>query len=55
MDKFVAAMIVPFLANWAQSSGPVDQNVVIPYFPRPSNRHWQARYGMAVVVVTDVN
>ena len=44
-----------FLANWAQSSGQIQQNVVIPYIPAPGHRHWQARYGAAAVVVTDVS
>lgn len=37
-------------ANWAQVSGNIDQNVVVPYFPGPNQPHWQARYGMATVV-----
>ncbi len=36
-------------ANWAQSSGYLEQNVVIPAMPSPAVKHWQSRYGMASV------
>lgn len=39
-----------FCANWAQSSGDIKQNIVIPYYPSPPNPHWAARYGMVSVV-----
>ena len=38
-------------ANWAQSSGEIQQNVVIPAYPSPAKKHFQPRYGHAVVVV----
>ena len=37
-------------ANWAQTSGDVKQNVVIPYYPSANREHWNARYGHATVV-----
>ena len=40
-----------FAANWAQTSGFIEQNTVFPYIPSVSNKHWQARYGMATVTV----
>lgn len=40
-------------ANWAQSSGDFAQNVVFPYIPSPSNRHWQGRFGHATVMAKD--
>lgn len=38
-------------ANWAQASGKLQQNIVIPYIPSPARPHWTARYGAAAVVV----
>lgn len=38
-------------ANWAQASGEVSQNVVIPYVPSPEKPHWAARFGMTTVAV----
>ena len=34
-------------ANWAQTSGYLEQNVVIPAIPSPAVKHWQPRYGMS--------
>ena len=44
---------ISLAANWAQTTGKVQQNVVIPTMPTLSNPHWERRYGMAVVVVDD--
>ena len=38
------------IANWAQVSGHIDQNIAVPYFPGPNQPHWGARYGMVSVV-----
>ena len=37
-------------SNWAEVSGEVEQNVVIPFYPSPNNKHWGPRYGFAMVV-----
>ena len=42
-------------ANWAQASGYIDQNVVIPSIPSPTKKHWQARYGFASLVFPNVS
>lgn len=42
-------------ANWAQSSGYIEQNVVFPYIPSPSSKHWGARYGMTTIVRPSVS
>ena len=42
-------------ANWAQSSGPIAQNIVIPYYPSPNTPHWQARYGMVSIIAPPVD
>ena len=42
-------------ANWAQASGYIDQNVVIPTIPSPTKKHWQARYGFASLVFPNVS
>lgn len=39
-----------FTANWAQASGNIQQNTVIPYYPAPGKPHWGPRYGMAAAV-----
>ena len=39
------------LANWAQSTGQIQQNIVISRYPSPEYQHWNPRYGMAAVVV----
>ena len=38
-------------ANWAQTSGFIEQNVVFPTIPSVSMKQWQARYGMATIVI----
>ena len=38
-------------ANWAQTSGFIEQNVVFPYIPSVSTKHWQARFGMATITI----
>lgn len=43
-----------FVANWAQGSGYIEQNVVIPQQPTLSHPHWQARYGMSTAVILNV-
>jgi hypothetical protein len=40
-------------ANWAQTTGKLEQNVVIPRMPTPAYRHWAQRYGHAVVVASN--
>ncbi|KAJ1457952.1 hypothetical protein M885DRAFT_480910 [Pelagophyceae sp. CCMP2097] len=37
-------------SNWAQTTGPLKQNTVIPYMPSAQNPHWSARMGFAVAV-----
>lgn len=37
-------------ANWAQASGKVQQNIVVPAYPTPGSQHWSPRYGMATIV-----
>lgn len=37
-------------ANWAQSSGKLKQNTVIPNIPSPSHPHWQPRFGAQLLV-----
>lgn len=41
-------------ANWAQTSGYLDQNVVIPTIPSPAKKHWQARYGFSNLAFPNV-
>ena len=41
-------------ANWAQTSGEIEQNVVLPAMPSPTLSHWQARFGHATVIAADV-
>ena len=38
-------------SNWAQTSGRLDQNVVITKIPSADNLHWAARYGHATTVM----
>lgn len=40
---------IGFSSNWAQTSGILQQNVVIPRFPTPEFPHWEKRYGHAAV------
>jgi hypothetical protein len=40
-------------SNWAQTTGKLEQNVVIPRYPSPAYRHWAQRYGHAVVVASN--
>jgi hypothetical protein len=40
-------------ANWAQTTGKLGQNVVIPRYPTPAYRHWAQRFGHAVVVASN--
>ena len=42
-------------ANWAQSSGDIAQNIVIPYYPSPPNPHWAARFGMVSIIAPPVD
>jgi hypothetical protein len=42
-------------SNWAQTTGDVSQNVVVPQIPKPAHPHWNKRYGMAIVAVDDPN
>lgn len=52
----ITLLVQPCLtANWAQTSGNIQQNVVFPAIPTPVNRHWQARFGHATVVAKDVS
>jgi len=37
-------------ANWAQVSGNIQQNTVIPYYPTPGTPHWAARFGHVTIV-----
>ena len=41
--------------NWAQTSGKVAQNVVVPRRPSPDFPHWSERYGAAVVLAREPN
>ena len=45
---------IDFIANWAQSSGPLLQNTVIPYLPNDANPHWNPRYGMVSVAMVRI-
>ena len=38
-------------SNWAQTSGYLDQNVVITKIPSVENQHWSARYGHATAIL----
>ncbi len=40
-------------SNWAQTTGKLSQNIVIPRFPTPAYRHWAQRFGHAVVVTSN--
>lgn len=40
-----------FPANWAQTSGKISQNIVIPYYPAPGKPHWSQRYGHVTITV----
>lgn len=42
-------------ANWAQSSGAIEQNLVFPYIPSPATKHWGPRYGMTTVSIEGVS
>ena len=42
-------------ANWAQTSGNIQQNVVFPAMITPVHKHWQARFGHATVIAKDVS
>ena len=33
-------------ANWAQVSGEIQQNVVVPYLPGTQRPHWSGRTGL---------
>eukprot|EP01039_Chlorochromonas_danica_P008280 gene8280-9129_t len=44
-----------FVANWAQSSGEMAQNIAIPYLPAPATPHWSPRFGMATIVTSTTN
>lgn len=44
-------IICNFKANWAQASGEIQQNVVIPYYPSFKNAHWGSRYGFVSIVI----
>lgn len=37
-------------ANWAQASGHIQQNIVLPAYPSPDTPHWTPRYGHAAIV-----
>jgi hypothetical protein len=36
-------------SNWAQVSGPRQQNIAINKFPSAAHPHWQPRYGHSVI------
>ncbi len=38
-------------SNWAQTSGRLDQNVIITKIPSAGNLHWAARYGHATTIL----
>ena len=38
-------------SNWAQTSGRLDQNIVITKIPSADNLHWAARYGHATSIL----
>jgi hypothetical protein len=38
-------------ANWAQASGQINQNLVIPYYPAPNRQQWAPRYGHVAIIV----
>jgi hypothetical protein len=42
---------IGFVANWAQASGKLKQNIAIPYIPAPNQPHWTPRYGSTTVVL----
>lgn len=44
-------MMMESIANWAQASGKLKQNIVIPYIPAPNQPHWTPRYGATAVVL----
>lgn len=41
-------LIFLLLANWAQASGSIQQNIVVPYYAAPDTPHWTGRYGASV-------
>jgi hypothetical protein len=57
MQLLLIFCCVDFLSasNWAQTSGKVQQNVVIPRIPTPSYPHWTQRFGHAIVVATNIS
>ena len=38
-------------SNWAQTSGRLDQNIVITKLPSVENLHWSARFGHATAIL----
>lgn len=38
-------------SNWAQTSGKIEQNIVVTEIPAPDKSHWSARYGHATVIM----
>lgn len=46
---------ITYAANWAQSSGYIEQNNVFPYIPSPATKHWQARYGSTSITIPSVS
>jgi len=42
-------------SNWAQASGPIQQNTVLPSIPSPAKKHWQNRFGHCTILYTKPN
>lgn len=42
-------------SNWAQVSGSREQNIDVNNYPSAAHPHWQPRYGMAVVKVSNIS
>jgi hypothetical protein len=45
----IAPALTVLGSNWAQVSGPKEQNIAINSFPSAAHPHWQPRYGMTVI------
>lgn len=48
-------ILVVDASNWAQTSGPIEQNTVFPSIPSPAKKHWQNRYGHCSILYTNPN
>ena len=51
---FLFILQVTKSANWAQSSGIIEQNTVFPYIPAPGTKHWKARFGLVQITIPGI-